>query len=548
VLPLTPLQQGLLFHASIAQGSGDDVYAVQLDITLSGLLDQHRMRDAVHTVVTRHPNLVARFCPQFDEPVQIIPADPGAPWRYVQLDGVAPEVDVDEQVQRVCATERAAVCELAHAPAFRVALIRTAPDRHRFVLTNHHIALDGWSMPILLREIFACYNGERLPAAEPYRSFVTWLADRDRAAAGAAWREVLAGFDTPTLVGPPDRLGLGRRSVELFRVPEQTTRALGELARSHHTTVHIVLQGAWAQLLMWLTGQHDVAFGTVVSGRPADVAGAESMVGLLINTVPVRARIASATTTADLLDQLQSAHNDTLEHQHLALSEIHRIAGQERLFDTVFVYENYPIDTAAPLGADEVVITEFTSRDYYHYPLTVQAGPGRELNLRVQFRTDVFDAASIETLIERFKRVLGAMTADPTRRLSSMDLLGGGERARLDGLGNGAVPTQPATPVGALESGDGYRAPATPVEQILADIYAQVLGVDRVGVDESFFDLGGDSLSAMRAITAINTALDSRLAVRALFDAPSVRRLSQQVGRDASSVEEVPALSPASDL
>jgi glycopeptidolipid biosynthesis protein len=215
VLPLTPLQQGLLFHASIAQGSGDDVYAVQLDITVTGALDQHRLRDAVHTVVNRHPNLAARFCAQFDEPVQIIPADPVAPWRYVEL-AVDPDVDVDEQIQRVCAAERAAVFNLADQPAFRAALIRTAEDRHRFVLTNHHIVLDGWSMPILLQEMFASYNGERLPTAAPYRRFLTWLAGRDRAAARAVWREVLTGFDTPTLVGPPGRLGLGRRALHRF--------------------------------------------------------------------------------------------------------------------------------------------------------------------------------------------------------------------------------------------------------------------------------------------------------------------------------------------
>ena len=141
--------------------------------------------------------------------MQIIPADPVAGWRYVELgDG---DVDVDEQIQRVCAAERAAVCDLADQAAFRVALIRTAPDRHRLVLTNHHIVLDGWSLPILLSEIFASYHGQRLPAAVSYRRFVSWLADRDLDAAEAAWREVLAGFYTPTLVGPPDRLGLGAR-------------------------------------------------------------------------------------------------------------------------------------------------------------------------------------------------------------------------------------------------------------------------------------------------------------------------------------------------
>src|SRR6202007_2177148 len=143
----------------------------------------------------------------------------------------------------------------------------------------------------------------------------------DRAAARAAWREVLAGFDTPTLVGSPGRLGLGRRGVASCGVSEQTTRALSELARSCHTTVNTVLQAAWAQLLMGLTGQHDVTFGTAVSGRPTEVPGAETMVGLLINTVPVRATITPATTTAGLLNQLQNDHNRTLEHQHLALTE-----------------------------------------------------------------------------------------------------------------------------------------------------------------------------------------------------------------------------------
>src|ERR1700694_853680 len=397
VLPLTPLQQGLLFHASTAQAN-HDVYAVQLDITLSGRLDPHRLRDAVHTVVTRHPNLAARFCDRFDEPVQVIPEDPVAPWRYVELDAE----DVDEQVQGVCAAERAAVCDLADRPAFRAVLIRTAPDRHRLVLTNHHIVLDGWSMPVLLREVFASYYGQRLPVAASYRSFVTWLAGQDRGAAQAAWGEVLAGFDTPTLVGPLGRVGLGRRGVASYRVPEETTRALGELARSRHTTVNIVLQGASAQLLCWLTGHNDVAFGTTVSGRSAELAGAESMVGLLINTVPVRATITPATTTADLLDQLQRAHNHTLEHQHLALSEIHRVTGHDQLFDTMFAYENYPIDTSVPPGAHGLPITEITGREYNHYPFVVLAAPGHELGLHLQFDTDVFDTDSIQTLIERW--------------------------------------------------------------------------------------------------------------------------------------------------
>ncbi|MGA9674437.1 MAG: amino acid adenylation domain-containing protein [Mycobacterium sp.] len=544
VLPLTPLQHGLLFHAGIAHSCGDDVYAVQLDITLSGRLDQHRLRDAVHTVVARYPNLAARFCGQFDDPVQVIPANAEVPWRYVDLTGAG--LNVDEQIEQLCAAERAAVCDLAERTAFRVAVLRTAEDQHRVVLTNHHIVLDGWSLPVLLGDLFASYYGQWLPAPVPYRRFISWLAGRDREADRAAWREVLAGFDTPTLVGPPGRLGPGPREVASFLLSEQTTRVVNELARSCHTTVSTVLQGAFAQLLMSLTGQRDVAFGSVVSGRPAEVTGVDAMVGLLINTVPVRASITAATTTADLLSQLQSAYSQTLEHQHLALNEIHRVAGQNQLFDTVFVYENYPADVTALSGVDGLAVTQLTNRDYYHYPLAIQAVPGNELDIRVQYRADVFGAANIETLIERFKRVLTAMTADPTQPLSSIDLHNGTELTRLDWWGSRAVAAPDHPGNGGPHS--VRSTPASLVEQILIDIYAQVLAVDGVGLDESFFELGGDSLAAMRAIAAINTALGTRLAVTTLFDAPSVQSLSQQLGGNASSTEDVPAGSAAGDL
>ncbi|RAU89809.1 non-ribosomal peptide synthetase, partial [Mycobacterium colombiense] len=169
VLPLTPLQEGLLFHAGSRRDGRDQLedhlYAVQLDLTLTGPLDADRLRDAMHTVVGRHPHLVARFCEEFDEPVQIIPADPALAWRHLETrpNGSAPE----ERIQRLCAAERAAVYDLADQPAVRAALIRTGDDRHRLVLTIHHIVLDGWSVPILLNETFACYTGQRLPAPAP---------------------------------------------------------------------------------------------------------------------------------------------------------------------------------------------------------------------------------------------------------------------------------------------------------------------------------------------------------------------------------------------
>ncbi|MGH7290064.1 MAG: condensation domain-containing protein, partial [Myxococcota bacterium] len=413
---------------------------VQLGTTVTGALDPLRLRDAVHTVVARHPNLAARFDEQFGEPVQIIPAEPVMPWRYLDLRG--DDREPDDEIHQLCAAERAAVCDLANRPTFRAALIRTAGNQHRFVVTFHHIVIDGWSLPILMQEIFASYFGQRLPAAGSYRSFVSWLAGQDRDAARAAWREVFDGFHTPTLVAP--QVQLGPRCVESYRASAETTRALGELARSCHTTVNTVLQVAWAQLLMALTGQRDVAFGTAVSGRPAELAGSDSIVGLLINTVPVRARATADSTVADLLNQMQSTHNDTVEHEHLSLSEIHHVAGHDQLFDTLFLYESYPVDAGAFAGAHELVITEFNNREHNHYPLSVMALPGHELGFRVEFDSGAFDVAGIEALFERFQRLLAAMIADPTRRLSSIDVLDPAERTLLDEWSNRATLFEPA--------------------------------------------------------------------------------------------------------
>ena len=243
--------------------------------------------------------------------MQIIPTDPEIAWQYVELTA---DADVDEQIAQTSAAERAAVCELADQPLFRAALIRMPENQHRLVVTIHHIVIDGWSLPILLQEIFAGYFGQRLPPPAPYRNFVTWLGDQDLDAARAAWREVLAGFETPTLVAPPAQAG--PRGVESYRLSAETAKSLSELARAQHTTVNTVLQAAWAQMLMWLTGHQDVVFGTAVSGRPVDLAGADSMVGLLINTIPVRANMTASTTVADLLGQLQHHHNDSVDHEH----------------------------------------------------------------------------------------------------------------------------------------------------------------------------------------------------------------------------------------
>ncbi|MDP7739599.1 non-ribosomal peptide synthetase [Mycobacterium paragordonae] len=451
VLPLTPMQQGLLVYTS-----DRDPYVVQLNIALAGQVDPARLHEAAQSVLARHPNIAARFVYEgLDEPVQVLLKDPVLPWRFVDLD----DDDVD-QITLVCAAERAAVVDLAGQCPLRAALLRNGFDGFRLLLTCHHIVVDGWSLQVILREIAAAYGGQSLPVAVPYRRFVTWLAGRDLEVARDAWRGALAGFETPTLVGPARRWGFAERAVSARDLPTAATEALKAFARAQDTTLNVVVQAAWAQVLSTLTGQLDVAFGAAVAGRPADLAGVESMVGLFLNTVPVRARLTATLTAAGLVGQLHGVHVDTVEHQHLSLREIHRLTGLDALFDTLFVYENYPTEDAPEASA--LVITSVQGREFNHYPLTLQVLPGARLGLRVEYATAVFDEAGIAGVVERLVRVLAGMAADPGRMLSRVDVLDESEHAFLGAVDNRAAlsrPTSVGVSIPVLFAGQVARTP-----------------------------------------------------------------------------------------
>jgi hypothetical protein len=445
---------------------------------------------------------------------------------------------VEERVAAWCARERVAVGEVLEGPVFRVALMRTGVGRYRLVVTCHHVVIDGWSLPIVLQEIVASYVGVRLPAAVPYRRFVGWLAERDLAAARVAWGQVLEGFDTPTVLGPAaDRVGLGPRAVAGFGIDEAATRAVGELARAQRTTVNTVLQAGWAVVLGAVTGARDVAFGAVVSGRPEEVSGVESMVGLLINTVPVRVRLDPQATVVEVLAGLRADRHATVEHQHLGLAEMHRLTGLARLFDTVLVYENYPVDSAG-LTAQGLSITDASVRDYYHYPLAVQVIPGPALRLLVQYRTDVFPAAVIETLIATLQRVLAAMSTDPDRALASLDTLDTLDTLdALGGQGPGATvpPLHPSTtsPTHDTAPTPGHPTPNPDpdpgIQDSLQEIYTHILGVEHIDPQDSFFDLGGDSHTALRLLATINTTLNTTLDLPTLLNAPTITTLTHHL-------------------
>ena len=421
VLPLSPLQEGLLFHA-LYDSQATDLYTVQLVVGLAGALDSELLEAAVAALVQRHSVLRAAFQHEnLSRPVQVIVPQVRVPWRATDLSAM-PEAQRVAQLESLLAEDRGERFDLSAAPILRCMLIRVGSDEHRLVLTNHHILMDGWSLPILVRELLTLYahkaGDSALPRVTPYRDYLAWLARQDRAEAIAAWRSALAGLEQPTR--------LLARTVEHAPVaPEQLalnlsaplTAVLMQRVREHSLTLNTIVQAVWGILLGRLSGRDDVVFGITVAGRPPDITGVEAMVGLFINTVPVRLQLPPAKPLLALLLDLQDNQSRLFAHQHLGLAEIQGLAGLGDLFDTLVVFENYPVDrSGVSTDAAGLQVSHVTGHDATHYPLTLMAVPGETLELRFDYRGDLFDRASIEALSGRLVRLLEAVVGSRSRR------------------------------------------------------------------------------------------------------------------------------------
>ncbi|MGH3873022.1 MAG: amino acid adenylation domain-containing protein [Pseudonocardiaceae bacterium] len=436
VLPLAPLQEGLLFH-TLLDSHGPDVYTTQLVVDLDGDLDAAALHAGGQALLDRYPNLRAAFRRTTEgRPVALIPHQVDLSWQAVDLSGLDPAAG-QAQADRLFADERARRFDLAQPPLIRLLLVRLSAGRHRLGITNHHILSDGWSFPILVQELFALYasggNPAALPPVTPYRNYLAWLEAQDRPAAQAAWRDALAGLDEPTLVAGPDRQRVPLIPDKVM-VPlsKELTVALTGQARRLDVTLNTLIQGAWGILLGRLTGRIDVVFGVTVSGRPADLAGVESMVGLFTNTVPVRLRLRAHEPVEQFLSRLQAEQAELLVHHHLGLVDIQQLTGLGQLFDTLVAYENYPVDhNHSNELAPGLRISSREGHDATHYPLTLTAVPGPCLTLRLSYRSDVIDQGAAQAMIARLVRVLEQLATHAGQPIGRIEILSAGERQRV---------------------------------------------------------------------------------------------------------------------
>ncbi|MET8013973.1 amino acid adenylation domain-containing protein [Streptomyces sp. NPDC005271] len=468
ILPLSPLQEGIFFH-SVYDETAPDLYAVQLVVDLEGPLDRTALRAAADGLLRRHANLRASFRYEgVNRSLQLIHREVAVPFHDVDLTGL-PEAERAAAADRAVAEDRARRLDLNRPPLLRFTLVRSGDDRHRLVLTFHHLLLDGWSLPVLWRELFALYtsagDASRMPSVRPYRDYLAWLKGQDRAAAEHAWREALAGLDGPTLVAP--------EAGEVAMVPGQintqlsgeTTAALTAWVREQGLTMGTVLQGVWAIVLSRLTGRADVVAGVTVSGRPSEIDGIESMIGLFINTVPMRARLRPAEPMSVFLARLKESQTRLLAHQHIGLADIHRLASvgggaRGALFDTLTVFENYPSGGGGG-GASHAAlrVTRVDSQDANHYPLSLIGAPGERIWLRLDYRPDLYDEAAAQRIVDRVVGALEAVAAAPDSPVARI--------AAAAGPGGGALPkgcagARTAVPEGGLARLFSDRAERVP--------------------------------------------------------------------------------------
>ncbi|UGT42360.1 amino acid adenylation domain-containing protein [Nocardia yamanashiensis] len=414
VLPLSPLQAGLLFLAQVSAES--DPYLLQWAMELSGVVDLDRLRRAAQGMLDRHAILRTAFGSAADgTPVQLVTDRVPVPWRVVDI----PDTDPAP----LLAADQRTGFDLGIAPLLRFTVYRTASGRTHLALTAHHLLLDGWSMPLLMKEILVSYamDGDALPRTRPYRDYLVWLAGQDRDGALGKWRAALTGI-TPTRLAaalvPPalPETGHGIRTVELSAAE---TEALLAFAGAAEVTVNTVVQAAWGLTLAAGTGGSDATFGAVVSGRPPQLDGVDDMVGLFANTIPVRVRFAADEPVRQLVKRIQAEQVSLLDCHHLGLADIQRAAGAGELFDTMLAFESYPVDTEGLREAygtiDGLEISDVQAVNFTHYPVAVEVELGARLRIAVQHRRDLVTGATAQALAERVRALIGEFAAAPER-------------------------------------------------------------------------------------------------------------------------------------
>src|ERR1041385_114114 len=438
--PLSPMQQGMLYHTLYAPESG--TYMQQVSCTLKGELNVAAFAHAWQEVIDRHPVLRSGFLwEKLKGPVQLVQRQVKLPLEQQDWQHFSP-AQQETELEALLRDDRGRGFVLAHAPLLRLFLLQLGRHAYQFIWSHHHILFDGWSVPLLLQEVFAFYEagcrGEtlKLDQPRPFRDYIVWLKQQDMNRAEAYWRKALAGFTTPT------RLSLERAAAnvslesgyaeEQVRLSAEQSERVQRFAREQQVTVNTVVQGAWALLLSRYSGEEEVLFGATVSGRPAELAGVEQMVGLFINSLPVRVQVNGETQVGTWLRELQAQVMEMRQYEYSPLVEVQgwsEVKRGQKLFETLVVFENYPVAESLKQQQQSVKLEQLRISEQNSFALTLLSAPNAWL--RLSYDRKVYEAQTVKRLLNQLQTLVLGMVNEPSQRLRSLPLLSEDERQQL---------------------------------------------------------------------------------------------------------------------
>ncbi|WP_181243733.1 non-ribosomal peptide synthetase, partial [Chamaesiphon polymorphus] len=444
IYPLSPMQKGMLFHSLYAPESG--VYVEQMTLILTGDINVDAFESAWQKVVDRHSVLRTLFVwENRPAPLQVVLKQVDLPWTNLNWLSLSP-VAQQQQLSELLQIQREQGFEFGRAPLMGCTLIQLTDDTYQLIWNFHHILLDGWCLPIIFNEVLSFYKAQvqgkicHLPIPTPYEDYIDWLTAQDRAASTEFWQQMLQGFSAPTPLVVDRTLPQSQQSgstnyqeLELD-LSSDISHKLQALAQQHQVTLSSIIQAGWGLLLSRYSGERDILFGVTVSGRPASLSGVENMVGLFINTLPLRLQISPDRQLIPWLEQIQQLMLELQHYSYTPLVEIQslsEVVGGIPLFESIVVFENYPMDSSLDNETGSLQVGKIEGREQTNFPLTVTVAPRDELSIKISYDAVRFAEDTIERMLGHLQTIFAAIATNPHQTLSELPLLSESERHQL---------------------------------------------------------------------------------------------------------------------
>ncbi|AFY58521.1 amino acid adenylation enzyme/thioester reductase family protein [Rivularia sp. PCC 7116] len=442
IYELSPIQQGLLFHILYNAESG--VYCQQMSISIQGNLNFGAFEQAWQQILARHSILrTAFYWEELEKPLQVVSKNVKLPLEKLDWRNTSQTLQ-KQQLKAFARTDRQRGFELSQAPLMRLTLIQLSDDEYEFIWTNYHLISDGWSRALVIQEVFEFYQalckGKNLYLKPPsaYKKYITWLSQQNQSQAEKFWQNYLKGVETTTPLGVKKYIGdvIDKQAVyaeENIKLSKILTADLQSFARKSQLTINTIIQGAWALLLSRYSSEENVIFGITSSGRPPALEGSESMIGVFINTLPLRWNVDGEKRLLPWLRELQSRQAELREYEYCRLVDVQKWSDIPQglpLFESILVFENYPFTGSREQIAD-LTINDVSGISATNYPITVMVVPDTELSLTIMYEEHYFDTTVIKRMLGHLKTLIAAMVAHPQEQLKALPMLSETERYQL---------------------------------------------------------------------------------------------------------------------